>query len=253
MHFNAHLQCKWVLDNTCLSAEQNPKVSTTKSFSSLSIWSPALPASASADELVPELRGRDGWDTVLKHATLWWGKNSWMGVSSLKLNSLPVCNFQVKWILQLTFKKGIKWTASPTTTEASIVFTVLNCKPVDTLAEQEWRTSAHIGPCGSTPLLHSLVQAASSQVLPTVLQLVSSGIFYFMMGEEKKIMPCNFTECFVHAPICNRWKHGWIQYSLVTHEKLSSLIIEVPSFTRPHAHPSSFPVCLQTVPYSMSS
>lgn len=114
------------------------------------------------------------------------GGNSWLGASSLRLNSLPVCDFPVKGILQLTFTKGINRAASQTTTEASTVSTVLNCKPVDTLAEQEGRTSAHTGPRGPAPLLHSLVQAASSQLLPTGLQLVSSGISYFMMGEEKK-------------------------------------------------------------------
>lgn len=64
MHFNAHLQCKWVSNNSCLSAEQKPKVSTRKSFFSLNRWSAVPSASASAGKSVPDwLWEREGWDT----------------------------------------------------------------------------------------------------------------------------------------------------------------------------------------------
>lgn len=184
MHFNAHLQCKWVSSNSSLSAEQNLKVSTTKSFSRLNRWSAVLPASAFADELW----GREGWDTGPQACCFGWGEKLATGRSFSQIKFPAYVQLPGKMNSVAHFRRRIKCAASGTTTEAFIVSTVINCKPVDISAEQELGTSAHISPCGPRPLPCSLPQAGSSQVLPMVFQLVSFGtsLILFHDGCGKK-------------------------------------------------------------------
>lgn len=206
MHFNAHLQCKWVSNNSCLSAEQNPKVSTTKSFSRCNRWSAALPASASAETPVPELWGRAGWDTGPQAQCS--GKGGKLVTGSLFSQiKFPAC-------AQLPGKREF---CSPFSERNEMCCLSSHHRSTRTIYSAQLRACWHLScagtrdlsksmflpsPHGPSPLPHSLAQAASSQVLPTAFQLVSFGpsLILFHDGWGKQVMACiSLTATYNHS------------------------------------------------------